>query len=377
MKKSILLGVATACALNATVVSEISSMDDISKSGWVFVSSVSQDTTKIVQEVKQEKEVKPAPTKEFSDEAKKWLRLAPVPAPSNNKVTPQRVELGKFLYFDTRLSVDDTVSCATCHNPEMGWSDQQTKAVGVGGAVGPRNSPTIINSAYQYHQFWDGRVRTLEDQALGPIEADVEMNLSLDVLIPKLKGIGEYVTLFEKAYPGEGITEDTLARAIASFERTVVSTEAPFDKFIKGDKLAISTVAQEGFELFKAKGHCTDCHDGFNFSDGSFHNLGLGDGDEGRVKVRRGVTKLFGAMKTPTLRDVTKSWPYFHDGSVKTLHEATAICGNGGRFADAKGLSSFIVDRGLTPKEIDKIVEFMKTLEGEPMKLTIPTVFPK
>ena len=314
---------------------------------------------------------------ELSDEVKKWVRPDSVPQPENNKLTPERIELGKFLYFDTRLSGNGKVSCATCHNPEMGWSDEQTKAIGVDGAKGPRNSPTVINTAYQFHQFWDGRVRTLEDQALGPIEADVEMNMPLDVLIPKLKGIKGYVTLFEKAYPGLGISEDTLAKAIASFERTVVSTEAPFDKFIKGDKKAISTTAQEGFELFKAKGHCTDCHDGFNFSDGSFHNLGLNSGDEGRVKVRKGVTKLFGAMKTPTLRDVTKTWPYFHDGSVKTLHEATAICGNGGRFSDAKGLSSFIIDRGLTPEEIEKIVQFMKTLEGEPMKFSIPTVFPQ
>ncbi len=311
------------------------------------------------------------------DDASKWIRPDAVPQPADNKLTPERIELGKLLYFDTRLSSSNAISCATCHNPEFGWSDRQTKAIGHEGRKGPRNSPTIINSAYQYHQFWDGRVRTLEDQALGPIEADVEMNMSLDVLIPKLRGIKGYVELFEKAYPGLGITEDTLAKAIASFERTVLSTEAPFDKFIKGDKNAISQSAKEGFELFKNKGRCTDCHDGFNFSDGSFHNLGLGDGDEGRVKVRRGVVKLYGAMKTPTLRDVTKSWPYFHDGSVKTLHEATAICGNGGRFSDAKGLSSFIVDRGLTSDEIQKIVDFMKTLEGEPMKLTIPTKFPQ
>ena len=312
-----------------------------------------------------------------TDKTSKWLRPAEVPQPDNNKMTPQRVELGKLLYFDVRLSADNTISCATCHNPAMGWSDEQTKAIGFEGRKGSRNSPTIINSAYQYHQFWDGRVRTLEDQALGPIQADVEMNMPLTTLLPKLRGIDGYVELFEKAYPGLGITEDTLAKAIASFERTIVSTEAPFDKFIKGDKKAISEDAKKGFKLFKTKAHCTDCHDGFNFTDGSFHNLGLGDGDEGRTRVRRGVTSMFGAMKTPTLRDVTKTFPYFHDGSVKTLHEATAICGNGGRFADAKGISSFIIDRGLTPDEINKIVEFMKTLEGKPLELTIPTKFPQ
>ncbi|MCF6340469.1 MAG: c-type cytochrome [Sulfurimonas sp.] len=316
------------------------------------------------------------PLQAFSTSSE-WLRPNGVPQPKDNRLTLQRVELGKLLFFDKRLSKSEEISCASCHNPELGWSDAEPKAIGHEGKVGPRNSPTILNTAYQTHQFWDGRVETLEEQALGPIEADVEMNMPLKELIPKLRKIQGYKILFDKAYPGLGITKDTLAKAIASFERTIVSTEAPFDRYIKGNKKAISKNAQDGFELFKDKGRCTDCHSGYNFSDGSFHNLGLKDGDKGRIEVRKGIEKATGAFKTPTLRDITKSGPYFHDGSVKTIHEATAICGNGGRFSDAKGLSLFMIDRDLTIDDIEKIVTFLRTLEGEPMKLKIPTKFPQ
>ena len=189
------------------------------------------------------------------EDMSKWIRPTEVPQPKNNKLTPARIELGKLLYFDTRLSKDNTISCATCHHPKRGWTDAipTSKAVGFQGRVGPRNSPVVLNTAYQKHQFWDGRVKSLEQQALGPIQADVEMNMSLKELVPKLKAIKGYAPLFEKAYPGEGITPDTIAKAIASFERTVISPDAPFDKWVKGDKHAMSKEAQEGFELFKGK----------------------------------------------------------------------------------------------------------------------------
>ncbi len=319
-----------------------------------------------------------------TEDMKKWLRPSEVPQPKDNKLTPERIELGKLLYFDTRLSSSGKVSCATCHHPKHGWTDEKptAKAVGHEGRVGPRNSPVVLNTAYQRHQFWDGRARTLEQQALGPIEADVEMNMSLDVLIPKLNKIKGYVELFEKAYPGEGITKDTLAKAIASFERTVVSTESPFDKYAKGDKNAISKKAKEGFELFTGKAACVNCHDGFNFTDGSFHNIGLHDGELQGKELGRYLVKMraawYGVMKTPTLRDITKSYPYFHDGSVKTLEEATAICAGGGRFENnVKNKSLSIVDRHLTKDEIDKVVAFMHTLTGPDMDLKIPTKFPQ
>jgi len=316
----------------------------------------------------------------------KWLRPSEVPQPKDNKLTPERIELGKLLYFDVRLSSSEKISCATCHHPKTGWTDlvPTSKAVGHEGRVGPRNSPVILNSAYQNRQFWDGRVRTLEQQALGPIEADVEMNMPLEVLIPKLNKIKGYQKLFAKAYPNSNgiITEDNLAKAIASFERTVVSTDAPFDRYIKGDKKAVNSYVLEGFELFKGKAHCIDCHDGFNYTDGSFHNIGLNDGElsgkeQGRYLVKRRAA-WYGVMKTPTLRDVTKSYPYFHDGSVKTLEEVTAICANGGRYENnVKNKSTFMVDRKLNESEINKVVAFLKSLSGPNMKLTIPTKFPQ
>jgi cytochrome c peroxidase len=321
-----------------------------------------------------------------SSDMKKWLRPSEVPQPKDNKITPDRVELGKFLYFDTRLSTSGKISCATCHHPKHGWTDEipTSKAVGHEGRVGPRNSPVVLNTAYQNRQFWDGRVRTLEQQALGPIEADVEMNMSLDVLIPKLNKIKGYQKLFKKAYPkSDGkITKEYLAKAIASFERTVVSTQAPFDRYAKGDKKAISKKAIAGFKLFSGKAKCIDCHDGFNFSDGSFHNIGLNDGELSGKELGRYLVKRrgawYGVMKTPTLRDITKSYPYMHDGSVKTLEEATAICAGGGRYEhNVKNKSLSIVDRHLNKAEIDQIVAFMKTLSGPDMKLEIPTKFPQ
>jgi cytochrome c peroxidase len=310
------------------------------------------------------------------ESASKWIRPNSVPVPKDNKITPDRIKLGKLLYFDSRLSSDGKVSCATCHNPKLGWSDGRPKAVGVEGRMGPRNSPTVLNTAYQMHQFWDGRARSLEEQALGPIQADVEMNMNLNDLVNRLKGIKGYVKLFNKAYPNDGITKDTIAKAIATFERTVLSTQSPFDKYIKGNKKAISNNAKKGFKLFKEKGKCTDCHDGFNFTDGSFHNIGLGDSDIGRYKLKR-RTAWYHAFKTPTLRDITLSGPYFHDGSVKTLEEAVAICGNGGRYSYSKNISTFIKDNKLTHKEIKLIVEFLETLEGKPLNIKVPTKFPQ
>jgi len=319
-----------------------------------------------------------------NEDMSQWLRPANVPQPKNNKLTPERIKLGKLLYFDTRLSKDNTVSCATCHHPQRGWTDQipTSKAIGFKGRVGPRNSPVILNTAYQRHQFWDGRAKSLEQQALGPIEAEVEMNMPLKELLPKLKRIKGYVTLFKKAYPGEGLTKKTLAKAIASFERTIVSTESPFDKYAKGDKNAIPKEAKEGFALFKGKAHCTDCHDGWNFTDGSFQNIGLYDGvlkgkELGRYNMKAREA-WYGVFKTPTLRDVTKSYPYFHDGSVKTLQEATAICSGGGRYENnVKNKSDAMKDRKLSHEEINKIVLFMRSLTGPDLNITIPTKFPQ
>lgn len=319
-----------------------------------------------------------------SDDMTKWLRPAEVPQPKDNKLTPERIELGKLLFFDKRLSASGEINCATCHHPKRGWTDLEPVSKAIGAGRGPRNSPTILNTAFGTRQFWDGRAKTLEKQALGPMEADVEMNMPLKVLVPKLNDIKGYQELFKEAYPQSqgNITKEYLAQAIASFERTVLSTTAPFDSYAMGDEKAISKQAKQGFELFTNKAHCVDCHDKFNFSDGSFHNIGLHDGELQGKELGRYLTKRraawYGVFKTPTLRDITKSGPYFHDGSVQTLTEATSICASGGRYKnDVKNKSTYIVDRNLTEGEISKIVEFLKTLTGPDMELTIPTKFPQ
>ncbi|MCK9336845.1 MAG: c-type cytochrome [Arcobacteraceae bacterium] len=312
-----------------------------------------------------------------SSDMSKFLRPIEVPYPQNNVPTLERVELGKLLFFDVRLSKNNDISCATCHNPKAGWQDSMPLAVGDEGAIGSRNTPGILNAAYQHHQFWDGRVKTLEEQALGPIQSNVEMNLSLDEALSRLNSIQGYVELFDKAYPNEGITKDTLAKALASFERTIISSDAPFDKYIKGDKNSITPEALEGWKIFSSdKGKCLNCHDGFNYTDGSFHNIGLNTDDTGRFNVKE-RDAWFGTFKTPTLRDVTKTAPYFHNGSIYDLFSATDVCAKGGENHNVRNYSTAMHKLNLTKKEIEFLVEFMKALESPDIDIKIPTVFPQ
>lgn len=299
-----------------------------------------------------------------------YLRPEKVPAPSNNLVTPERVALGKALFFDPRLSGSNWISCATCHNPALGWSDALPTAIGHGMKILGRATPTILNTAYQRKQMWDGRFRTLEEQALAPIEADVEMSQNLDEAVAELKEIAGYHALFDKAYPGEGITKDTIAKAIASFERTIVSSDAPFDRWIKGDEKAMSDSAKQGFALFEGKANCTACHQGFNFIDDGFHNIGLkGNQDAGR-HAEVPVAVMMGAFKTPTLRDVALTAPYMHNGMYNTLDEVVAHYNRGGDVKD--NLDPNMKPLNLTDQEQKDIVEFLKALTGEQMAVTVP-----
>lgn len=306
-----------------------------------------------------------------------WLRPPTVPHPENNAPTAERVDLGRMLFFDPRLSGSGAISCATCHNPAMGWSDGQKTAIGHGSKVLGRASPTILNTAYNPRQMWDGRKRTLEEQATGPIEAADEMNLPLDEMVKRLNGIEGYRLAFARAYPNEPISKDTVARAIASFERTVVSTEAPFDRWRAGNEKVVSNSVKRGFETFKGKANCAACHMGFNFTDNGFHNIGVksltpGD-DEGRfahVKIKA----LKGAFKTPTLRDIELTAPYMRNGMYSTLEEVVDHYDRGG---DTKeNLSPNMKPLGLTPQEKADLVAFMKSLTGKPLQIVVPTLPP-
>ncbi|MCA9067416.1 MAG: cytochrome-c peroxidase, partial [Planctomycetaceae bacterium] len=219
--------------------------------------------------------------------------LPEIPYPKDNPQTEAKIKLGKQLYFDKRLSSDNTISCASCHDPEKGWSNADAVATGVGGQKGGRSAPTIINSAYTKLHFWDGRAKSLEDQALGPIQNPIEMNMKMDLALDRINAIPGYRSRFEKEFGGPA-TEQRLAQAIASFERTIVSGDAPYDRFTAGDKSALSESAQRGRDLFFGKANCSACHSGPSFSDLAFHNIGIGMDREEKDPGRFEVSKLQG-----------------------------------------------------------------------------------
>jgi len=303
-----------------------------------------------------------------------FLRPAEIPQPDDNRLTSERIELGKTLFFDPRLSGSNWISCGTCHNPVLGWSDGLPTAIGHNMKVLGRATPTILNTAYLPLQFWDGRARTLEKQALGPIASRGEMHQDLDELVQELSALKGYRDAFEKAYPGQGISTDTIAKAIASFERSVVSTDAPFDRWVKGESHAMSDAAQRGFEVFLGKGRCVLCHNGFNFTDNGFHNLGLkGSDDPGRYAIRK-VKILKGAFKTPTLRDVALTAPYMHNGMYKTLEEVVDHYDRGGDVKEH--LDPNMQPLNLAKGEKSDLVAFLKALTGEPTPITLPASIP-
>jgi cytochrome c peroxidase len=284
------------------------------------------------------------------------------------------VELGKQLYFDKRLSKDGSVSCATCHDPAKGWTDQAPVSTGIKGQKGSRSAPTVLNSGYQYFQFWDGRAKTLEEQALGPIQNPIEMGETLDGVVRKLNAIPGYHAQFQKVF-GTDATPDAIAKSIAAFERTVLSGGSAFDKYEAGDKNAMPPEAIRGYEIFRGKAQCTSCHVGFNLSDSLFHNLGVGmdkpNPDLGRYLVTKDE-KDRGAFKTPILRDLLKTAPYMHDGSEATLEKVVDFYVKGGLKNAA--LDPKIKPLTLTPQEKSDLVTFMKQLEGQAVEVKPPAL---
>lgn len=307
-----------------------------------------------------------------AEETDPYLRPDIAPAPADNQLTPGRANLGKILFFDPRLSGSNWISCATCHNPSLGWSDGLPTAMGVGMKMLHRATPTILNTVYNRIQMWDGRAPSLEEQATGPIVSPDEMNQNLDDLIKKLLAIPGYKELFEDSYPGEGISKKTISKAIASFERTVVSTEAPFDKWRKGDQEAVSESVKRGFNVFENKAKCVACHQGFNFVDNGFHNIGLkntGPVDEGRFAHKK-VKILKGSFKTPTLRDIALTAPYMHNGAYQTLAEVVDHYNRGGD--NHENLDPNLKPLNLTDQEKTDLVAFMRSLTGKHQPMTIP-----
>ncbi len=299
-----------------------------------------------------------------------FVRPGSIPFPKSNPYTTAKVELGKKLYFDTRLSESNLLSCATCHNPGFAWGDAQPLGVGHGMNILGRRSPTIINAAYIQLFMWDSRFGSLEEQALGPIQSEVEMHMPLEKLLARLSEIADYQPLFTAAFPNEPISASNIGKAIATYERTVVSGHAPFDAWIDGDVNAISKAAQRGFEIFNTKGRCSECHGGWNFTDDSSHDIGLASPDVGRGKFLPDVEKMQFAFKTPGLREIARRGPYMHDGSIPTLEAVVEHYDKGGISRPSR--SDAIIPLGLTVEEKADLVSFMKTLTSEPEPSVVP-----
>jgi cytochrome c peroxidase len=307
-----------------------------------------------------------------------WLLPKQPPSPPDNQPTRARVELGKMLFFDPRLSADGNLSCANCHAPFFGWSDGLPTAKGIKSKVLGRATPTVINSGYNTIQMWDGRKSSLEDQAMGPMESMDEMAMDLKLLFAWLQRTPGYKSAFAKAYPGEAIDHKTVSKALASFERTLVSNNSPFDRWLRGDKQSMTPQQVRGFRLFSDpdKGSCATCHHAPNFTDNGFHNIGLASyerpsPDMGRFVIKP-VTSMRGAFKTPTLRDVALTAPYFRDGSAKTLMETIDHYNRGG--VSAKDRSPQIKPLNLTRAEKEDIVAFLQALTTPPKPFVLPVL---
>lgn len=306
------------------------------------------------------------------------LGLKKPPVPSDNPMTEAKVALGKQLYFDKRLSADNTVSCASCHDPAKGWSNGEPNAEGIGGQRGGRNSPTVLNTAYNRFQFWDGRAGSLEEQALGPIANPIEMNLPIEEAVKRLQAIPGYRQQFQEIFGGP-VNADGIAKSIAAFERTVLTGDAAYDRFKAGDQSALSPQAQAGMKLFFGKANCSGCHGGSNFTDNAFHNLGVGitaeSPDLGRIVVSQ-LPGDRGAFKTPSLRDIERTAPYMHDGSLATLEDVVDYYNQGGT-ANAH-LDEEIYPLNLNDEQKASVVTFLKEgLAGKSYPLMDPPSLPE
>lgn len=302
-----------------------------------------------------------------------FVRPTEIPFPKSNPYTPEKAELGKTLFFDPRLSRVAVEACVSCHNPSFGWEDGRKTAVGDNMVALRRNSPSILNRAWGQAFFWDGRADSLEAQATGPITSSAEMNMPMGVLLDRLKAIPGYQVRFNAVFPGEGITAENIAKAIATFERTVVSSVAPFDRWIAGDETAISDQEKHGFVVFNTTGTCTTCHSGWTLTDDSFHDIGLpATTDLGRAEIVTGVSELEHSFKTPGLRNIDQRAPYMHDGSVATLEDVLKHYVNG--IVTRPSLSPAIKPVPLSDQDVGDVVAFLKTLTSEDRPMTMPVL---
>lgn len=306
-----------------------------------------------------------------------WMRLykrpKDIPHPKENPYSKERVLLGRTLFFDPRLSGSNWISCATCHNPALSFGDGLAKGLGHGMKALGRRTPTVLNLAWGEPMFWDGRMTGLEEQALGPIASTAEMNLTMEEMETRIAAIPAYKKMFDAAYPGEGTGRLTIAKAIAQYERTLVSGQAPFDRWIEGDKKAISASAIRGFVTFNGKAHCAHCHSGWRFTDDGFYDVGLKGEDLGRGTILPEIESMRFAFKTPTLRNVDHRGPYMHDGSERSLEDVVEFYDRGGDVR-RPGISEHVLKLGLSPQEKGDLVAFLKTLTSVDAPQNVPVL---
>lgn len=306
------------------------------------------------------------------EQAKNFFK--PIPAKLNAvkgiTITPALVELGKALYFDPRLSKSGFISCNSCHNVGMGGADFQETSVGHGWKRGPRNSPTVLNAVFNIAQFWDGRAEDLKEQAKGPVQAAVEMNSLPEMVVKTLNSMSEYKKMFAKAFPKDKnpVTFDNMAIAIEVFEATLLTPDSPFDKYLKGNKQALNAQEKSGLDKFMSKG-CVGCHGGINMGGTGYYKFGvvakpkaeLLAGDKGRFKVTS-LEKDQYFFKSPSLRNIALTPPYFHAGKVWSLEEAVGIMG------------SVQLGITLTKEDIKEIAAFLRTTTGVQPKVMHPVL---
>ena len=307
--------------------------------------------------------------------AQKAFKPIPKSAPvlKSNPANPAKVELGKMLWFDPRLSSSWLISCNTCHNLSLGGVDLLETSIGHGWQKGPRNSPTVLNAVFNIAQFWDGRAKDLKEQAMGPVQAAVEMNSTPDRTVKTLRSIPAYIDHFKQAFPGQAdpVTFENMARAIESFEATLITPQSRFDQYLEGKPDAITAAEKKGLNLFLSKG-CVSCHNGVNLGGTGYFPFGvvekpgadiLPPTDKGRFQVTSTASDEY-VFKSPSLRNIELTAPYFHSGKVWDLRQAVAVMG------------SAQLGATLNNEETESIVAFLRTLTGEQPKVEYPTLPP-
>jgi cytochrome c peroxidase len=302
--------------------------------------------------------------------------LSPSPLANPNDSLKKIIELGKALFFDTRLSGSGKISCATCHQHELNWTDGNEKSVGHEGAITKRNAPTIQNSWFYNRLFWDGRSKDLQDQAFAPINSETEMHSEMHDVMRKLSKSNGYKKMFKEAYGSEDIDPFVMTEAIATFEKTITSNETRFDKFLKGDKAALTNSELRGLHIFRTKAKCMNCHHGPLLTDNQFHNNGFhqdGDpkNDKGYYLVSHNEDDI-GKFKTPSLRDVMRTGPWMHNGLIKNIEDILTHYQKGA--SGLSGTDTLIKRFILTRKERGDLVNFLKAISAPPVPFQKPVL---